>query len=336
MQHPDIVAIGASAGGIEALITVVGGLPADFPASVLIAQHLSPASPGMLPQILSQAGPLPASSPEDGEALAPARIYVAPPNRHLLVETKGRLRLSRGPRENRARPAVDPLFRSAALAFGTRVIGVVLTGYLDDGTAGLQAIKLCGGAAIVQDPKEAAAPAMPLSALQNVNVDFCLPLVKIGPQLIRMTAAAAPERPNPEKALGNLATEVAIAAGRPPAIERIMQIGQPSNFTCPDCHGALMRLPGGDPIRFRCHTGHAFTAQALLAGLAEKAEDALWNAVRTLQEEGMLKRHMASHAQDNGEAAVARELLNDADEALAAAEQIRRIQEGLVKPSAEA
>jgi two-component system chemotaxis response regulator CheB len=203
------------------------------------------------------------------------------------------------------------LFRSATLVFGPRLIGVVLTGYLDDGTAGLQAVKLCGGAAIVQDPKEAVAPGMPLSALENAHVDFCLPLAEIGPQLARMIAAPAPPHAN----------------GHP--LEKVMQIGEASGLTCPDCHGALLRLRGSKPSRFRCHTGHAFTEQALLAGLAESTENMLWSAIRSLQEEAMLKRHLASHVRRDG--AKAGELLKDAEEAIAAADRIRMIQENFMR-----
>ncbi|BDV36051.1 protein-glutamate methylesterase (plasmid) [Methylocystis iwaonis] len=326
MERSDIIAIGASAGGIEALRTLVATLPSGLPASLLIAQHLSPTSPGMLPEILDRAGPLAAVSAQDEETLEPAKIYVAPPDRHLLVGEDGRLRLSRGPKENLARPAIDPLFRSAALVFGPRLIGVVLTGYLDDGTAGLQAIKLCGGAAIVQDPKEALAPGMPSSALKNVHVDYCLPLVEIGPQLVRMIAE--PARPQVDKPR-DLAAELAIFAGGAGSIETLKQIGEPTALTCPECHGALTLLQGERPARFRCHTGHAFTEQALLAGLAENTETAFWSAMRCLQEEAILKRHMAAHSIIGG--ADAEALLKDADEAMAAADRVRIIQENYAK-----
>ena len=193
MQKPRVIAIGASAGGIEALKVLVAALPADLEASVLIVLHLAPTSPGRLPQILGSVAILPVAAATYGEIILPGRIYVAPPNRHMLVENDGRLLLTQGPMENRARPAIDPLFRSAALAFGPRLIGVVLTGYLDDGAAGLQAIKKCGGLAVVQDPKEAEAPSMPLSALRAVLVDHCAPLREIGPLLAGLVASAVPK-----------------------------------------------------------------------------------------------------------------------------------------------
>lgn len=327
MQRPDIIAIGASAGGIEALKILVATLSANLPASLLIVQHLSPTSPGALPEILHRAGPLAAVSAQDGEALEPSKIYVAPPDRHLLVDEDRKLRLSHGPKENLARPAVDPLFRSAALVFGPSLIGVVLTGYLDDGTAGLQAVKLCGGRAIVQDPKDAFAPGMPSSALENVSVDFCLPLTEIGPRLVQMIGEPAP--PRVERPLGTIPVEAGIAAGKLSPIEEVLQVGEPSPLTCPDCHGALLRLPGVKPSRFRCHTGHAFTEQALLAGLAENTENALWSAIRTLQEEAIFKRHLLSHMRTD--TAQARELSGDAEEAIVAADRIRLIQESYMR-----
>lgn len=202
MQKPRVIAIGASAGGVDALKVLVAALPADLDASVLIVLHLAPTSPGRLPQILGSVATLPVAAATNGEIVLPGRIYVAPPNRHMLVENDGRLLLTQGPMENRARPAIDPLFRSAALAFGPRLIGVVLTGYLDDGAAGLQAIKQCGGLAVVQDPKEAEAPSMPLSALRHVLADYCLPLREIGPLLAGLAASAVPKETSKAKEEG--------------------------------------------------------------------------------------------------------------------------------------
>ncbi len=199
MQKPRVIAIGASSGGIEALMVLVATLPADLEASVLIVLHLAPTSPGRLPKILGSVAALPVAAATYGEIILPGRIYVAPPNRHMLVENEGRLLLTQGPMENRARPAIDPLFRSAALAFGPRLIGVVLTGYLDDGAAGLQAIKQCGCLAVVQDPKEAEAPSMPLSALRHVLADYCLPLREIGPLLAGLAASAVPKETSKAK-----------------------------------------------------------------------------------------------------------------------------------------
>src|SRR3712207_6517545 len=210
MPGKDIVVIGASTGGIEAMKALVAGLPRDFPASVLVVMHTAPHPLGILPEILERAAPLPASNARDWEQIKPGHIYVAPPDYHLLVERTGYIRITQGPRENRFRPAVDPLFRSAALAFGPRVVGVVLTGWLDDGTAGLYAVKQRGGAAVAQHPEDALAPSMPLSAIKHVEVDHILPLNEIAPLLVRLAGAPAAEEgeyPVPDR----METEVKIA-----------------------------------------------------------------------------------------------------------------------------
>src|SRR5688500_11634716 len=179
---PPILVIGGSAGGVEALIRIAGQLPRDLPAAVFVALHFPVYSTSMLPRILERAGDLPAAHASDGARIEPGRIYVAPPDRHLIVLRQS-VHVVRGPRENGHRPAIDPMFRSAAIAHGNRVVGVVLTGNLDDGTAGLLAIKRRGGIAIVQNPTEALFPSMPASALEHVDVDFVLPLSAIGDQL---------------------------------------------------------------------------------------------------------------------------------------------------------
>src|SRR5437762_69863 len=193
MATKDIVVIGASAGGMAALERLVAGLPADLPAALFVVWHLSPGVRSVLPMVLSKAGPLPAANPKDGDPIKPGRIYIAPNDHHMLLE-RGYIRVTKGPKENRFRPAIDPLFRSAAYLYSTRVIGVVLSGALDDGTAGLWAIKLRGGTAVVQDPADAVHRSMPINALDNVAVDYTLPVAEIGPLLGRLTReAAAPE-----------------------------------------------------------------------------------------------------------------------------------------------
>jgi two-component system, chemotaxis family, protein-glutamate methylesterase/glutaminase len=187
MANKDIVVIGASYGGIEALKVLVSGLPEGFHASVFLVQHRRSTAPGLLPLILMKAGPLPASFPADFEPIERGHIYVAPPDCHMMLE-RGLVRLTHDPKEKHVRPAIDALFRSAAYAYGPRVVGVVLTGLLNDGTAGLWAVKDRGGTAIVQDPKGAIAPSMPQSALQNVAVDYCLPLGEIAPLLAQLAS----------------------------------------------------------------------------------------------------------------------------------------------------
>src|SRR5215211_1730254 len=189
----DIIVVGASAGGIEALRVLAGGLPADLPASLFVVLHTSPESPAMLADILDRSGSLPALSPKDGDRIRPGTIYVAPPDRHLLIEPN-LMRVTRGPKENRFRPAVDPLFRSAAQTYGPRVAGIILTGGLDDGTSGLWAVKRLGGVAVVQDPEEAFMPSMPQSALDQVEVDYTLPLAGMAPLLSRLARTSVAEQ----------------------------------------------------------------------------------------------------------------------------------------------
>ena len=280
--------VGASAGGMEALQRLVEGLPRDFPASLFVVWHLSPGVKSILPMVLGRSSGLPAAHPKDGDRIEPGRIYVAPNDHHLLLE-RGYVRVTRGPKENRFRPAVDPLFRSAAYIYGPRAIGVVLTGALDDGTAGLWAIKLRGGTAIVQDPSDAQQRSMPLNALDNVDVDHKLPVAGIGPllaRLVREEAAPAPLVDKREREL--LEIEMRIAGAHDAMEENVIGFGQLSPFTCPECHGVLTLLRDGKLMRYRCHTGHAFSPNALLSGTTEQIEKRLWDAVRAVDETVML------------------------------------------------
>jgi two-component system, chemotaxis family, protein-glutamate methylesterase/glutaminase len=317
----DIVVIGTSAGGLEALRSLVGALPADFPAAVFIVLHTSPNSPGVLAAILERAGPLPAVCVRETELIRPGRLYVPAPDHHLLVQT-GLARATRGPRENRFRPAVDPLFRSAAQSYGPRVIGVILTGGLDDGTAGLAAVKKLGGTAIVQDPRDAMFPSMPLSALKHVAVDHCVPLSEIPSLLVRLTNESAPEKGAvavPE----NIRIEVDIAKEDNALDAGIMKLGEPSIYACPECHGVLLKMKGDGETqaRFRCHTGHAYTTESLLSEVQEKTEHSLWSAIRAIEEHVLLLRHLADHA-DNGSAA--QELRHRAERVQQHANLVRR------------
>jgi len=318
----DIVVVGASAGGIEALRTLAASLPKTFPGSLFVVMHSGPDSPGILDLILQRAGQLPAIQPKDGDRISPGTIYVAPPDHHMLVEP-GRIRLSRGPKENRFRPAVDPLFRSAAQVYGPRVIGVVLTGGLDDGTAGLWAIKRLGGTAVVQDPEDALVASMPLSALKYVRVDYRVPLVELGPLLVLLTKNEAEEKGAydvPE----NLDIEVRIAKQEPGIDLDVRELWQPSSYTCPECHGVLLKLEEGGRVRFRCHTGHAFSADSLLADLTEGVEESLWSTIRSIEESVMLLRHVARHLTEIGDEKNARAFRAKADEAQRRAEIVRQ------------
>lgn len=323
MLQRDIVVIGASAGGIDALSEIVQHLPEDFPASIFVVVHVSPDSPGYLPAILARRGRLAAHHALDGQAFKHGQIYVAPPDRHLLLKPDGHMRVTHGPKENRSRPAIDPLFRSAALAFNGRVIGVVLSGALDDGTNGLRNVKMCGGVAVVQDPQDALVDSMPMSALRNVSVDYRRRAADIGPLLAELVKEVPDPRAGLDSAMKEkLQMEVDIAThgtrGESPT-----RLGEPSLFTCPECSGTLMQLRDERPYRYRCHTGHAFTADSLLAELTEKTEQSIWSTVRAIQESSMLMRHLADHWRDL-DPKMARELLEKARAAEERAELIRK------------
>jgi two-component system chemotaxis response regulator CheB len=323
VQGRDIIVVGASAGGIEALSTIVAGLPAAFPASVFVVLHISPQSPNVLAHILDRAGPLPARYAEDRERIAPGRVYVAPADHHLIIEPT-RVRLTRGPRENRFRPAIDPLFRSAAQTYGPRVVGVILTGSLNDGTSGLRAVKQLGGTAIVQDPREAFIPSMPQSALEHVSVDFCLPLREIAPQLMRLATSQADEGEGVREVPEKMKIEVRIAKEDSAAGAGVLKLGEPSLYACPDCHGVLLHVREGSLQRFRCHTGHAYTLEALLLVMDEKIEDTLWSAVRAIEERVMLTKHAADHARERGGDGAVEELSRQAEAAQGRADVIRQ------------
>jgi two-component system chemotaxis response regulator CheB len=290
MERPHLerlIVAGASAGGVEALRTLAAGLPPDLKAPVAVVLHVGEHS--ILPQLLAAAGPLPAQHAENGEPIRQGRIYVARPGLHLLVHDSHFL-LRRGPRENLSRPAVDALFRSAAASFGAGVIGVVLSGGLDDGTAGLMAIKRCGGVAVVQDPAECAFPDMPESALRHVAVDHCLPLERIPSELARI--AATPPGETPEIPM-DVRLEAAIAAQEHATMSSEDRIGTLSPFTCPECGGPLWEIADPTLLRYRCHVGHAFSADAMLAAQAEEAEGILWRLLRSHRQRAEIARRVA-------------------------------------------
>jgi two-component system chemotaxis response regulator CheB len=294
----DIVVIGASAGGVNALGKVIQALPAGFPAAVLVVLHLPPHSHSALPAILTRHGRLPAVHPQEGEEIEAGRIYVAVPDRHLTVESR-RVHLSRNASENGFRPAIDVLFRTAARAFGPRVVGVVLTGNLDDGTDGLEAIKRCGGDAVVQDPADADYPGMPESAIANVEVDHVVPLDEIGPLLDRLVREPRPANGQAppcnyvEEEPDWMGIDDRDTGGPGPS-------GDPSGFTCPECGGTLYERPGEKPLHFRCRTGHAYSPESLLAHQTDSVEATLWAALRSLEENAALSRRMEKRARGQG------------------------------------
>jgi two-component system, chemotaxis family, protein-glutamate methylesterase/glutaminase len=321
MPDRDIVVVGASAGGVEALIGLVGPLPADLPASLFVVLHLPSTGGSALPDILTRHGPLPASHAKDGEPIEQRRIYVAPPDHHLLLRA-GHVHLARGPHENGHRPAVDPLFRSAAREYATRVAGVVLSGTLDDGTAGLLAIKSRGGVAIVQHPEEALYPGMPNNAIEHVEVDHVLPAAGIAGTLARLAREPVPEPADPVAAELKAEVELegfsmeAIGGGNP---------GRASGFSCPDCNGVLWEIQDGGLVRFRCRVGHAWSPESLLTQQSEALEGALWVALRALEERAAMAIRLAEPARRRGHMITATRFGEQAQEARQAAGLVRRL-----------
>lgn len=323
MSH-DIIVLGASAGGVEALQALVQGLPADLPAAGFVVMHIPPHSPSNLPSILSAAGKVQAEQAQDGAAIRPNRIYVAPPDKHLLLEA-GRMLVRRGPKENRFRPSIDALFRSAAYVFGPRAIGVVLSGVLDDGTSGLWSIKRLGGIAAVQEPGDAMHPEMPRSAMEYVKPDYVAPAAELGALLGRLVREPAPPQTDvAENELRRLRLETVIAADGGAFDKGIMEWGDPAPFTCPECQGALLRLKENAILRFRCHTGHAFTASTLLAGITEAVERSLWGSMRGVEEQAMLLEHIAEHFRASGRDAAAERFMAKSRQARQLARMIHR------------
>ncbi len=257
-------------------MTIVRGLPAGLNAAVFIVVHTASESPGLLAKILSRDGQIPAIKARDGMGIEPARIYVAPPDSHMLVDA-GRVRLDRGPTENRYRPAIDPLFRSAAAAYGPAVVGVVLSGYLDDGTRGLQVIKAHGGTAVVQDPGDASVPSMPLNAIEHNVIDHRLPASEIAPLLVEL-ADGSERMVAKKKAKANK--------------EGLVENAEPSVFSCPDCHGCLWKIDENGLTRFRCRIGHVYSMDSLLEAQRDSVERAMWAAVRSLEEDAELSQRM--------------------------------------------
>jgi two-component system, chemotaxis family, protein-glutamate methylesterase/glutaminase len=294
----DIVVIGASSGGLEALLEIVRRLPPDLPAALFIVTHVPSQGRSYLPEILSRSCPLPATHAEDQEKIEPGRIYVAPPDFHLLLR-KDHVRIVRGPTENNHRPAIDPLFRTAARAFGPRVVGIVLSGSLDDGTAGLFAIKARGGITVVQDPADALFPDMPRNALAAVPVDYCLAKSAISQVIVELTQQRTDRGATMVQNSYGLDKEIELEAMNGETISDEDRPGSPSTYGCPDCGGVLWELHEDKLLRFRCRVGHAYSAEGLLGTQGESLDAALWSAFRTLQENAALARRLAARARAN-------------------------------------
>lgn len=330
MPQRDIIVIGGSAGAFEPIRTIIGGLPASFPASVLVVIHMMPDFPSLLEEHLSPQSRLPVTQAADEEPIRRGHIYIARPDYHLTVEA-GRMRVVRGPRENRHRPAIDPLFRTAARVYGSRVIGVILSGNHDDGSMGLYGVKQRDGIAIVQDPAEAGWSEMPRRALAYATPHYVLKTRDIASNLIDLVQIdqdeivmpnRRPQRANGESAgksrsrssksgriraaTKNEAHNNGRSAGRVDSDvesvepEKNLKVayfdegeGNPSVFACPECHGVLWELRDGDLVRFRCRVGHSYGIESLATELSGASEAALWAAMRALEEKAAMQRRIA-------------------------------------------
>jgi two-component system chemotaxis response regulator CheB len=323
----NVIVIGASAGGVEALRSLVAQFPLDLPAAVLVVLHVPAYGGSVLPSILNRAGPLPARHPEADEGLRECEILVAPPDHHLVVRDSNAMR-TRGPRENGHRPAIDVLFRSAARAQGARVIGVVLSGVLDDGTAGLAAIAARGGVTVVQDPEDALYPGMPRNAIEHMAVDHVVPLTELGGLLVQLCKEEVPGLDEPASALMEIEADLAMMDDE--AMHRDDRPGLPSGFSCPDCNGVLWEIHDRELVRYRCRVGHAWSAESLLGEQAQQLDSALWMALRGLEEKAALARAMCERARERSSPLTADRFEDQAEEAQRAARLIRTLLEANV------
>jgi two-component system, chemotaxis family, protein-glutamate methylesterase/glutaminase len=320
MSKVELVVIGASAGGLDGLLTIVKELPPSLPATLLIVMHTNSSGTTYLPDILGRVSRLPVKFAADGQKVGHGQILVAPPDFHVLV-SRGKLSLTRGPRENGFRPAIDPLFRTASRIYRKRLMGVILSGALDDGSYGMKVIKEHGGITVVQDPEEAPIPSMPLSVLASMQVDHVLTASEIAKIIDQFAtrerttkAGVMKDRKEPEPQNRNSVTQVE---------EMKDTFGPPSALTCPDCGGALWEVADKGLLRFRCHVGHQFTGDALDTAQHDAVEGALWTAVRALEEQAAMKHRMAERALGAGLAMVREGFLASAKDSHRQAEAIR-------------
>jgi two-component system chemotaxis response regulator CheB len=314
----DLVVVGASAGGVEALRAMVHALPGDLAAAVLVVLHIPAGAPSALPQILTRSGPLPAVAAEDGERIAQGRVYVAVADRHLLVRD-GHLALTHGPAENGHRPAIDPLFRSAARDFGPRVIGVILSGSRDDGTAGLAAIVEQGGVPIVQDPETALYRSMPCAAMEHLAIDHVASPGKIGKLIADLVAEGTVGTGSPSDALLDAETAIAELGSVAPGLH-----GRTTALSCPTCHGAMFELGGAPQPRYRCRLGHAWSPESLLAAQSDAVDRALQIVLRAMSERSALSRQLAALKENRGDPEIVDRHTARADQLDQASDEIRR------------
>lgn len=290
-QIKRLIVIGTSAGGLNALKILVAQLQNKFEAPILVVQHISGDATGTgILDALNSAGNLKCVHPVNRETLKNGYLYMAPPDHHLMIDDDGRILITKGAQENRSRPAIDPLFRSAAVVFSNKVIGMILTGYLDDGTAGMVAIQRCGGICVVQDPLDAEYPDMPSNALSQVEADYCLPLSEMGGLLYQLLGSKPEKRkPIPKDIL----IESKIAKRVLSDLPSVNALGHQVPFNCPGCGGVLWRVEDEPLMRYRCHTGHAYTAESLVTEQTMKIEETMWAALRMFEERKNLLTSMA-------------------------------------------
>ena len=327
MNAPVVVVLGASAGGVQALSTIVAGLPEDLDAAVFVVLHIPAQSPSRLRDILARRSRLPVSPARDGEPIRAGRIIVATPDRHLMLD-EGAVRVTRGPKESRSRPSIDVLFRSAAASCGRRAIGVVLTGLLDDGSAGLWAIKDRGGIALVQSPETCEQPSMPESAIRYVDVDAVVALDEMASEIVaRVRSAAVASKVEAPAVSERMKVENLIAREGNGMRAGSLELGAKTSYTCPECHGALVQIKEGRLVRFRCHTGHAFTIRSLLADVTDAIDTSLWDTLRAIEERILILRQIEQMAVDDGateQAQAAGERAKAADERVEALRELLR------------
>ncbi|MGL3108876.1 chemotaxis protein CheB [Bradyrhizobium sp. BR 1432] len=321
MSNRDIIVIGGSAGATQPLKQILGRLPADLPAAIFVVLHIPAQGIGILSTVANNAGPLPVRQAKNGMKIEPGQIYLAAPDHHLLL-SGDHIFLGRGPRENLVRPAIDALFRSAALYHGPRVIGVLLSGLLSDGAAGLNAIKRCGGMTVVQDPMDAISDEMPRRAMEATTIDLCVPGATMGDVLSELVKeqAGVPLPIPPEIRL-----EVEIAAGERIGSDNLVSVADPVALTCPACGGVLSEVKEGRPMRFRCQVGHAFTADVLAKEQEGRVDEALRVALRIIEERAELVHRMAADGRRSDRPAVAEMYEARAAEYREYADMIRRV-----------
>lgn len=315
----DIIVVAASAGGLQPLRTMLSQMPADLAAAVFVVLHVPATGGSTLPRILDRSGPLPAASAIDGDRVQPGRVYVAPPDRHLLM-IKDAMRLSRGPRQNGVRPAADPLFRSAALHAGSRVIAVVLSGTLDDASLGSATVERHGGRVVVQDPDDAGYDSMPRHAIGATRDPIVVPASAIAGQVRRLTTEEAADASPPDE---ELAAEIeGLLAG---TVETDTSSRSFSNLTCPECGGPLYRATEQRAETYDCLVGHRWAPQALVEQQSQSVERALWLAIRSLEERDRLLTGMADAARDRGHTTSVGQFRRAAGEAKQSADTIREV-----------